>query len=272
MTAQRVTGQVAGQVAGERAEVVAEPVLRARGLLREFNLAGVLGYADVHVALRLSRLGGETSDPVLLAAALAVRAVRQGSSCLPLAEVATATAVDGLAPEDVAALPWPEPEGWLRAVAASDLVGVGDGGPPGMPLRLVGDLLYLDRDWQQECLVADHVDAAMASPPLSYDASALATGLGRLFGSPEPDRQRLAAVVAAHRRFSVVAGGPGTGKTTTVARLLALLPDLADGSLRVALAAPTGKAAARLTEAVADAAARLPEEDRARLGRLTAST
>ena len=266
MTAQPAT------MSGERADVVVEEVPRARGLLRDFNLAGVLGYADVHVALRLSRLCGETSDAVLLAAALAVRAVRQGSSCLPLAEVATATAVDGLAPEDVAALPWPEPDGWLRTVAASDVVGVGDGGPPGMPLRLVGDLLYLDRYWQQECLVADHVDAAMGAPPVAYDASTLSAGLARLFASPEPDRQRLAAVVAAHRRFSVVAGGPGTGKTTTVARLLALLQDLAGGSLRVALAAPTGKAAARLTEAVAEASARLPEQDRDRLGTLTAST
>ncbi len=266
MTAQPVT-------AGEpRPDLVVEPAQRAQGLLREFNLAGVLGYADVHVAMRLSRLCGETSDAVLLAAALAVRAVRQGSSCLPLAGVAAVTAVDGLAPEDLAALPWPEADGWLKAVAASDLVGVGDGGPPGMPLRLVGDLLYLDRYWQQECLVADHVDAAMAAPPVSYDASALSAGVARLFGSPEPDRQRLAAVVAAHRRFSVVAGGPGTGKTTTVARLLALLQDLAGGSLRVALAAPTGKAAARLTEAVADASSRLPEEDRGRLGTLTAST
>jgi exodeoxyribonuclease V alpha subunit len=264
--------EVGAAEAVARAELVVEPVLRARGLLRDFNLAGVLGYADVHVAMRLSRLGGERSDPVLLAAALAVRAVRQGSSCLPLAEVATATAVDGLTPEDVAALPWPEPQEWRSAVAASDLVGVGDAGPPGMPLRLVGDLLYLDRYWQQECLVADHVDAAMGTPPSSYDASALAAGLARLFPSPEPDRQRLAAVVAAHRRFSVVAGGPGTGKTTTVARLLALLQDLAGGSLRVALAAPTGKAAARLTEAVADASARRPAADRARLGTQPAAT
>jgi exodeoxyribonuclease V alpha subunit len=82
----------------------------------------------------------------------------------------------------------------------------------------------------------------------------------------------LAAVVAAHRRFSIVAGGPGTGKTTTVARLLAVLQDVAGGSLRVAMAAPTGKAAARLTEAVTDATAKLPEEDRERLGPLSART
>ncbi|MBD0323974.1 MAG: exodeoxyribonuclease V subunit alpha, partial [Aldersonia sp.] len=86
------------------------------------------------------------------------------------------------------------------------------------------------------------------------------------------DRQRLAAYVAAHRRFSIVAGGPGTGKTTTVARLLAVLQDLEDGRLRVALAAPTGKAAARLTEATADAVSGFKADDRSRLGTLTAST
>ena len=253
-------------------EVVVEPVLRATGLLAAFNRAGVLGYADVHVATRLRRLCGETSDEVLLAVALTVRAVRQGSSCLELAGVAGSTAVDGLSADDVAALPWPEPGSWERAVASSDLVAVGDGGPPDRPLRLVDGLLYLDRYWRQECVVADHVDDAMMTPPSTYDASRLQAALARLFPSAEPDRQRLAAVVAAHRRFSIVAGGPGTGKTTTVARLLALLQDLSGGSLRVALAAPTGKAAARLTEAVTDASSRLPAEDQARLGTLAAST
>ncbi|MEJ7756751.1 MAG: AAA family ATPase [Nocardioidaceae bacterium] len=62
-------------------------------------------------------------------------------------------------------------------------------------------------------------------------------------------------MVAAYRQFSIVAGGPGTGKTTTVAKLLALLQDQAGGGLRVALAAPTGKAAARLTEAAVAATA-----------------
>ncbi len=60
--------------------------------------------------------------------------------------------------------------------------------------------------------------------------------------------------MAAYRRVSIVAGGPGTGKTTTVAKLLALLQDQADGRLRIALAAPTGKAAARLQEAANQAA------------------
>ena len=258
-------------VAGERVLPFQE-VLRADGLLAEFNRAGVLGFADVHVAQRLRSLCGETSQEVLLAVALCVRAVRQGSSCLELASVAGSTAVDGLEPEQVEALPWPEASGWVRAVEASDLVAVGPEGAPDRPLRMVNGLLYLDRYWRQEQVVAQYVDSAMLAPPDEWDADALAAALARLFPSTEPDLQRLAAVVSAHRRFSIVAGGPGTGKTTTVARLLAVLQDLAGGGLKVALAAPTGKAAARLTEAVAGATAKLPEEDAERVGVLSAST
>ena len=266
-----MTAEPLVSVAGEPVLPV-EQALRADGLLAEFNRAGVLGFADVHVAQRLRALCGETSQEVLLAVALCVRAVRQGSSCLELAAAAGATAVDGLAPEAVAALPWPEASSWVRAVGASDLVAVGPEGAPDRPLRMVEGLLDLDRYWRQEQVVAQYVDAAVLAPPDVWDADALAAALARLFPSTEPDLQRLAAVVSAHRRFSIVAGGPGTGKTTTVARLLAVLQDLAGGGLKVALAAPTGKAAARLTEAVAGATSRLPAEDAARVGVLSAST
>lgn len=249
-----------------------ELVHRASGLLATFNRAGVLGYADVHVAQRLERLGGERDESVLLAVALVVRAVRHGSSCLPMADVAATTTVDGLPPEELAALPWPEPAGWSRAVEASPVVAVGPDGPGDRPLRLVEGLLYLDRYWRHERVVAQYVDRAMLAAPLAPDPERLTQALGRLFGSTEPDRQRLAAVVAAHRRFSIVAGGPGTGKTTTVARLLALLQDQAEGKLRVALAAPTGKAAAQLTAAATTAAAEIDPADSGRLGPLTAST
>ncbi len=231
-----------------------ERVLRATGLLGEFNRAGVLSAADVHVASRLRRLSGEDDERVLLAAALAVRAVRHGSVVLELTDVEARTAVDGSAAGETDAVPWPAIDGWVGAVESSPLVAVGVNGPPDRPLRWVNGLLYLDRYWRQERVVADYVDSATAAPALSPDPKRLATALRRLFPSDQPDQQRLAAFIAAHRRFSIVAGGPGTGKTTTVAKLLAVLQDLADGSLRVALAAPTGKAAARLTEATARAA------------------
>jgi exodeoxyribonuclease V alpha subunit len=268
-------------------------VRRAGGLIATFNQVGVLEAADVHVALRLARLGHEESEAVLLAAALVVRAVRHGSVCLDLGLAAASTAVDGLAAEDVAALPWPEPGAWLGAVEASGLVAVGEDGPADRPLRVVDGLVYLDRYWRQEQVIARYVDAAMRQPVVlpgsavarsapgpdsapgsepGSDPALLRAAVTRLFPEEAPDRQRLAAVVAAHRRFSILAGGPGTGKTTTVAKLLALLQDQADGRLRIALAAPTGKAAARLQEAASLAASRLGASDQARLGVLQAST
>ncbi|MGZ4436639.1 MAG: exodeoxyribonuclease V subunit alpha [Nocardioidaceae bacterium] len=247
-------------------------VRRATGMLGEFNAVGVLGAADVHVAERLGRLAGEPDQQVLLAAALTVRALRSGSVCLHVPSAAATTAVEGVEPAVVARLPWPAAGEWEAALARSPLVEVGVDGPADRPLRLVDSLLYLDRYWRQERGIADVLDAAARRVPPVVDGDRLAVALARLFPKAEPDRQRLAAVVAAHRWVSVLAGGPGTGKTTTVAKLLAVLEDQPGPPLRVALAAPTGKAAARLTEAVAGVSADLAAEDRERLGTLTAST
>ena len=234
----------------------------AAGALREFNQVGVLSAADVHVAARLGRLGGETDDRVLLAAALTVRAARLGSVCVPLAEVRGTVSVEGdETGTDLSALPWPEPEAWLYACAASPLVAVGPGGhggpgsPAWRPLRRVEGLLSLDRYWRQEELVRTELDARASRPGPAVDADRLRAALARLFPDPGPDRQRLAAVTAALRLVTVLAGGPGTGKTTTVARLLAVLLDQPGPPPRIALAAPTGKAAARLQEAVREEAA-----------------
>ena len=129
--------------------------------------------------------------------------------------------------------------------------------PDGRPLRLVDGLLYLERYWRQEELVrtelAARADAAARRP---VDLERLRAALDRLFGAvgdPREHRQRLAAAVAALRPVTVLAGGPGTGKTTTVAKILALLRDRPGAPPRIALAAPTGKAAARLQEAVREA-------------------
>ncbi len=247
-------------------------VRRATGLLEQFNRAGVLGYADVHVALRLRRLLGESDESVLLAVALAVRGVHHGSVCVAVADLSRSTAVEALSAEEVSALPWPPAAEWLGAIEASRLVAAGYDGPAERPLRLVDGLLYLDRYWRQERLVAGYVDAAMAAGPMSPDRERLSAALGRLFHGPAPNPQRLAAVVAAYRRFGIIAGGPGTGKTTTLARLLALLQDQPGPPLRVALAAPTGKAAARMSEAAEGAAQDLDQQDRDRLGPLNAVT
>ncbi|HEU4659018.1 MAG TPA: exodeoxyribonuclease V subunit alpha [Capillimicrobium sp.] len=236
----------------------------ASGLLRTFNDAGILAAADVHVAMRLGRLARVGDEDVLLAAALAVRAPRLGHVRVDLATIRETVAVDAEEAADATLLPWPEPGAWTASVAACDLVAVGDdAGADDRPLRLVGTSLYLDRYWREERRVAADLEA-LARPVPDVDVAVLAAGVARLFdGDGDGDRrQRLAAASAVLRRFAVVAGGPGTGKTTTVARVVALLAEQAEARGTppplVALAAPTGKAAARLEEAVRDAAADLP--------------
>ena len=247
--------------------------LGASGLLHEFNRAGVLTTSDVHVARRLGRLGAVADDRVSLAAALAARAPRLGHVCVDLATVRATADADIDVPGDLDQLPWPDAAGWLEALADSQLVG------DDRPLHLVGSTLYLDRLWTDEQQVARDLRERAAMPAGDVDPVLLASGLNRLFdGNDVPDLQRLAAAVAVLRPVSVVAGGPGTGKTTTVARVLALLDEQASAAGRrpplIALAAPTGKAAARLEEAVRAGAGSMPVDDavRDRLGALTGVT
>ncbi|MBE9928354.1 AAA family ATPase, partial [Cellulosimicrobium cellulans] len=81
--------------------------------------------------------------------------------------------------------------------------------------------------WRDELAVRHDVDGRLAAPDLPVDADRLDAALARLFPAAEDTRQRLAAAHAATRRLTVLTGGPGTGKTTTVARLLAVLHDAA---------------------------------------------
>jgi exodeoxyribonuclease V alpha subunit len=229
---------------------------RARGLLAAFNAAALLTSADVHVASTLGRLCGEFDEDVLLAAALAVRAVREGSVCLELAD-AQRSVSDTDESVDLTTLPWPEPSAWLTACEASPLISVGVDGPDDRPLRVVGGLLYLDRYWREERLVISELNTRTLREPPTIDAERLRDALDQLFPSPTPDLQRLAVAACVTGRLTIIAGGPGTGKTTTVARLLAVLHATLDTPPRVALAAPTGKAAARLQEAVSDEFARI---------------
>jgi len=229
------------------------------GLVAAANAAGVVTAADVHVARTLGRLGGETDERVLLAVALSCRAVRGGSVCLDLATTVQVASDTGLE--------WPAPEEWRPLVAASPLVGAG-------VIRTEGDLVYLDRYHEQETQVLDDLTArATTAPP--WDPGLLAASLARVFPEASYDEQRAAGAAAAARWTTVLTGGPGTGKTTAVAGLLVALADqhAARGEpIRIALAAPTGKAAARLQEAVHTSAASFAPADRAVLEGLQAST
>lgn len=239
--------------------------LTAGGLLRAFNDAGVLDSADVHVATRLCMQAGEAGEAAALALALAVRALRSGSVCVDLTTVA-GELDDPLDPQ----LSWPDPTAWLVALRGSPLLGETP------VLRLYQDrLVYLDRYWREEEQVCADLLAERPAPP-AVDDPVLEAGLARVFSRPGSQEQCQAVRIALSQWTTVLTGGPGTGKTTTVAGLLALLMEQAElggrARPRIALAAPTGKAAARLQEAVRVEVGLLGAADRARVSGLRAVT
>jgi exodeoxyribonuclease V alpha subunit len=242
----------------------ARAVVGVGGLLRSFNEVGLLSPADVHVAVRAAELVGEESEDVQLAVALAVRGPRLGHVFVDLATIAQTAAVESDEPVDLSALPWPVVGEWVAAVGSSPLVAVGDEDVSGdRPLRLLGTRLYLDRYWREERRVAGDLLSLAAGTPVIVEGSAAVGGVDRLFGEGSDERQRAAAAAVLSHCFVVIAGGPGTGKTTTIARIVALLAE-GDRAPLVALAAPTGKAAARLQEAVHEEALRLDVGDHTR--------
>jgi len=251
--------------------VAEDPVVRSSAWssapdpLQPFMDAGVLEQADVHLVGRVSRLEPEATSLELLALGLASRATRNGHVCVDLDHI------DGLidhgSGDDGAAdeLDWPTGDHWEQVLATSGLVTLEGATPPERlrPLVLHGRRLYLQRYWAYELEVTRQLTERSRRsgapfggvPLLDVDVDEV---LGALFADADanlggPDLQRRAAERAIRHCISVVAGGPGTGKTHTVARILAAAQILADrggGEVRIALAAPTGKAAMRMRTAV----------------------
>ncbi|WAK02713.1 exodeoxyribonuclease V subunit alpha [Methylobacter sp. YRD-M1] len=142
-------------------------------------------------------------------------------------------------------------------VRASGLAAVSGQAAGSLPLVLEQNRLYLHRYWDYESRLAKQIKAmAQAKPSIE----GLEVALDRYFPalSDEVDWQREAARMALTRGFCIITGGPGTGKTTTVVRILALMQELASEPLHIALAAPTGKAAMRLQESIGANKASLP--------------
>jgi len=237
--------------------------LELRARLRPFVEAGVLGSIELQVVDLLARRAGEVRPDVLLALCLAVRAPVHGHVCATLPDLGVDTEHERLpvpadADADADALPWPaDRAAWRVAVAQSPLVS--EEGVESRPFALSGHRLYPRRSWVDEHRLAALLDqrAAQAMPPV--DSGLLQQGLRALFPAPVEgaavDRQLLAATMACLRGFAVISGGPGTGKTWTVRNVLTLLfaQHLASGAerpLRVAVGAPTGKAAARVQESL----------------------
>ncbi len=156
-------------------------------------------------------------------------------------------------------------QGWETQLGACEQVWQAGQFDFGQPLVLDRGRLYLRRYWRDETLVAQAISARAASMR-AVDAPAVRAWLDLLFASDrraeQPRWQKLACAIALRSAMAIITGGPGTGKTYTVARLLALLFAVAPDArgLRIALAAPTGKAAARLKQAIDDALKELADK------------
>ena len=220
--------------------------------LREMANDGVLRPLDYHFARQITV---SDSDPlVLLAVALTSYAFGQGHTCLDLGSPNTAQTVTQLAAQYD--LSCPPPTQWQGVLQASCAIG---DGAAATPLVFNRSKLYLMRSWQAEQAIArrfNHIEV------LARDGAKVRAIIDRLFtekaDAQEINWQKIAVGVAVSRRLSLISGGPGTGKTTTVTRLLALLVELSVDDSRappplIRLTAPTGKAAARLTESIGQA-------------------
>jgi len=229
--------------------------------------AGALRPLDHAFAQSLRRLDGDdaTPAPVLAGAALASLAVSHGHAGFDPARPRLL-----LGNEALAAVDWPSTDEWNAALAGSRWIsrpGDGDDAPATAPLVFESGLLYLRRYRQYEHRLAQRLRRLAAQAPAPVERDALAPLLAALFPAsatgttPGADGQARAAVVALERSLLLVTGGPGTGKTTTITRLLLLLAAQArhvgHPPPRIALAAPTGRAAERMAESLGKALAAL---------------
>lgn len=232
-------------------------VISATGLLANFVDAGIINQAGFHLARTLGRLTTEPRPEVQLAAALLVAAQSKGSVCLRIDETLTDTFP---ATEPEIQVSWPQPATWLEMLRNSPMVSnTAEVVDLVRPLRLIGNLLYLERFWQAETLIAETLTSRWNDPSASVSTELARKVTEQVADKYFPGRtsptQRDAVVTALSAATSVISGGPGTGKTTTIALLLKALDELepAGKTLRVEMASFTGKAAARMQESLSAA-------------------
>jgi exodeoxyribonuclease V alpha subunit len=211
----------------------------------------VFNSTDRHLAKLLLKLSGKECPALGLAAALVSRQLADGHSCISL-DAFGGQSFPGSREGNGHFICCPARAEWERLLRETSVVG-----SPGEDRPLILDevgRLYLQRYWRYEQAVAQDILARLQMDALAPALPTLATGMKRLFPATpgQTNWQQVAAFAAVRQRFSIITGGPGTGKTWTVARFLALLLEQPGSeNLRVKLAAPTGKAAARLQESLA---------------------
>ena len=209
---------------------------------------GLLDEIDRYFATHIATLDLKAGPALALAAALVSQRTLAGDVCIDLADEGLIKPYREILGDILPALPK-----WLEDLRQSPVVAL-----PGDYRPLVLDeagRLYLYRYWALEQRVAAAIRARAENAPFVIDETTLASSLDKLFPADTPARdQRTAAMIAARRPLSIISGGPGTGKTATAIRILTLLQQLdSKRPLRVALTAPTGKAAARLRDALINA-------------------
>jgi exodeoxyribonuclease V alpha subunit len=219
--------------------------------IQQLHQKGMISEIDRHFSQLMARCAVGGRDIVQLAAALVSRATAQGNVCIDLNHNIDLQKIGG---DSHAAAPLVciDPTDWAVVLNGSGVVG-----RPGdfKPMILDGTRLYLHRHWQYEQDVAAGIRQRCHCILSDTDARQLSHQLVHLF--PEGDDwQRRAVLSALTQGFTVISGGPGTGKTHTIAKLILLMQQLNQGpALRLRLAAPTGKAAMRLQQAIESAMA-----------------
>ena len=220
---------------------------------------------DWHLADTIAAHSPGSSDELKLAVALLSKRCREGHVCVSLPEVAdlslsrTELDIPGPSLTDV----WPSRQTWLKKLRESDAVTEPDRLNPAKPVVLWGDRLYLSRYYFHERALAQRIRERVAEPLHIQDPAVLRVSIEQHYSPLHPDssKQRVAIAIALLSRLCIVTGGPGTGKTSTIIRLLGVLVGhaLREGCAvpRVLLLAPTGKAASRIAESIRQSRARL---------------
>jgi exodeoxyribonuclease V alpha subunit len=216
------------------------------------NNSGIVSEIDIHFARFIQRLSSDQEPEIFLGAALVSRATANGDICLNLKALSETTIFDN--PDGQGPVICPSADQWRQKLLASPAVG-----NPGERCPLILDKhnrLYLYRYWEYEAHLFTAIRSRVQGELDDFDSRKFNSFLDRLFPDSEAgiNRQKIAAVITMLRRFSVITGGPGSGKTYTIAGILALILELTQkAKVKLCLTAPTGKAAARLGESIMQA-------------------